>query len=60
VNPQKKSRDRKENGKCTNATNCRSHAGLSTSPRHGTPPKLGPLHAEGAGIKAFRILGVSF
>ena len=27
----KRSRDRKENGKCTNATNCRSRVGLSTS-----------------------------
>ena len=27
----KRSRDRKENGKCTNATNCRSRLGLSTS-----------------------------
>ena len=27
----KRSRDRKENGKCTNATNCRIRVGLSTS-----------------------------
>ena len=27
----KRSGDRKENGKCTNATNCRSRVGLSTS-----------------------------
>ena len=27
----KRSRDRKENGECTNATNCRSRVGLSTS-----------------------------
>ena len=27
----KRSRDREENGKCTNATNCRSRVGLSTS-----------------------------
>ena len=39
----KRSRDRKENGKSTNATNCRSRVGLSTSFYHETHETTKPM-----------------